>query len=86
MTTRKGKFEYFDWLLFSQVHEVFEHDVGTKERYDEEADIINAIMNDMTDNGYDPVKVYTDRYSAKQDEVRAIVAKYRAVWKEISER
>jgi len=83
MTARKGKFTYFDWLLFTQLHEVYGTHPRSRKRMNELADLINSCLDEMIVSGHDPVRVFTARYDDKGRTVRAIVKKYRNVWENV---
>ena len=83
MTAPKGKFNYFDWLLFTQVHETFNTNPRSRKRMNELCDIINSCLDEMAVSGYDPEKVFNARYEDKGKTVRAIVKKYRATWEKV---
>ena len=82
---QRGKFTYFDFLIFTQVHEIYESDPGSVERAKEECDLINSCLDDMIVHGQDPVSTFNARYGDgdKGKQVAAIVRKYRSRWEAI---
>ena len=85
MTAPKGKYTYFDWLIWTQVHEIYESAPGSIERAKEECDLINSCLDDMIVHGQDPVSTFAARYSDadKGKQVATIVRKYRSRWEAI---
>ena len=85
MTAPKGKYTYFDWLIWTQVHEIYETAPGSIERAKEECDLINSCLDDMIVHGQDPVAIFNARYSDsdKGGQVATIVRKYRSRWEAI---
>ena len=76
----EGKYQYFDWALFTQVHEIFGEKPGTRRRAEEEADLMTVILDDMITSGFDPVAIFRARHKEKAPMAAEIVRKYREKW------
>ena len=84
MTAKKGKFNFWDWLLYTQLHEIYEADTPS-ERAKEEADLVNVVLQDLEESGFDPVSVFSKRAEDKSDDFGRIVTIYRNKFKETIE-
>jgi len=73
------KFDPWNWLLFTQLFEVF----TSRSRLHtakELADIISVSMEYIEVLGYDPVKTFRERTGTKNDQLAVIFARYAAAY------
>jgi hypothetical protein len=79
---KKGKYDYWNWLLFTQLYEIYRARTK-KNRAMELCDLISSAMQDMERLGFNPVDVFEERASAKAGQFRGIVRKYRRKFGEV---
>ena len=85
---QKPKYSYIDWVLFTQLHEIFESPVGSRQRVEELADLINVAIEHIEDSGYNPVAVFAARCGkdgVKGKHALGIAHEYYSAWSKIGQ-
>ena len=79
-----SKFSFWDWLIYTQLHEIIEaHEQGPQHRAEEECDMIGILIQDMLQAGFDPAETFKTRLSSNIQREPEIYKKYTESWEKV---
>lgn len=78
----KGKFDKLNWLLFTQIYEVYSS-ITDEHRARELADLIGIAIDSIRSMGFDPSDVVYHRNIDRLRRIEAIVQSYDRAYREV---